>query len=93
MKQKSEIKKRRNRARRLPVNQEGLRIYDRNINRLTVIAEQIVRGFRESPAAEVRRIAALLSMTDKKEQARTQDCMKYRKGFEADPRFTQFRKN
>ena len=85
---KSEIKKRQEigRGLRLPVNQEGLRIYDRNINRLTVIANESYEDFAKALQQEIETDCGV-AFNDRIRNRRERKTVKYRKGFEADPRF------
>ncbi len=87
---KSEIKKRQEigRGLRLAVDQTGKRTYDQNINRLTVIANESYDDFAKALQKEIEEDCGV-SFTGriKKTQDRTQ--IKYRKGFEADPKFLE----
>lgn len=85
---KSDIKKRQEigRGLRLAVDQEGKRTYDRNINRLTVIANESYEDFAKSLQQEIEEDCGVtFAGRVKNKQART--AIKYRKGFEADPAF------
>jgi type III restriction enzyme len=87
---KSEIKKRQEigRGLRLAVDQEGKRIYDRNINRLTVIANESYEDFAKSLQQEIEEDCGVsFEGRVKNKQART--AIKYRKGFEVDPAFLE----
>ena len=87
---KSEIKKRQEigRGLRLSVNQDGQRIFDRNINKLTVIANERYEEFAKSLQKEIQEDCGvdfsgrIKNKNDKKK-------VNYRKGFEADPMFLQ----
>lgn len=87
---KSDIKKRQEigRGLRLAVDQEGKRTYDRNINRLTVIANESYEDFARSLQQEIEEDCGVtFAGRVKNKQART--AIKYRKGFEADPAFLE----
>jgi type III restriction enzyme len=87
---KSDIKKRQEigRGLRLAVDQEGKRTYDRNINRLTVIANESYEDFAKSLQQEIEEDCGVtFAGRVKNKQART--AIKYRKGFEADPTFLE----
>lgn len=87
---KSDIKKRQEigRGLRLAVDQEGKRTYDRNINRLTVIANESYEDFAKSLQQEIEEDCGVtFAGRVKNKQART--AIKYRKGFEADPAFLE----
>jgi type III restriction enzyme len=85
---KSEIKKRQEigRGLRLPVNQSGQRIFDPNINKLTVVANERYEDFARALQKEIEEDCGVdfsgRTKNDKKK-------VNYRKGFEADPRFLQ----
>lgn len=87
---KSEIKKRQEigRGLRLCVNQDGQRVYDRNINKLTVIANESYDDFAKALQKEIEEDCGvrfenrIKSKSDRKK-------VNYRKGFEADPKFLQ----
>jgi type III restriction enzyme len=87
---KSEIKKRQEigRGLRLAVDQKGSRIYDQNINRLTVIANESYDDFAKALQKEIEDDCGVEfkgRIKNKKERT----AIKYRKGFEADPRFLE----
>ena len=87
---KSEIKKRQEigRGLRLAVDQTGKRIYDPNINRLTVIANESYDDFAKALQKEIEDDCGVeFTGRIKKTQDRTP--IKYRKGFEADPKFLE----
>lgn len=86
---KSEVKKRQEigRGLRLPVDQEGERIFDKNINRLTVIANESYEDFAKALQKEISEECGVLFTGLKNKRARTKVNM--RKGFEADPKFLQ----
>ncbi|MEO6330014.1 MAG: DEAD/DEAH box helicase family protein [Ginsengibacter sp.] len=87
---KSEIKKRQEigRGLRLPVNQRGQRIFDPNINKLTVVANERYEDFARALQKEIEEDCGvdfsgrIKNNNDKKK-------LNYRKGFEADPKFLQ----
>lgn len=87
---KSDIKKRQEigRGLRLSVNQEGLRSYDRNVNRLTVVANEAYEDFAKTLQIEIEEDCGVSfegRIKNKKERTR----INYRKGFEADPKFLE----
>jgi len=87
---KSEIKKRQEigRGLRLAVDQTGKRTYDQNINRLTVIANESYDDFAKALQKEIEEDCGVeFKGRIKKTQDRT--AIKYRKGFEADPKFLE----
>ncbi|MEO5909530.1 MAG: DEAD/DEAH box helicase family protein [Pelobium sp.] len=87
---KSDIKKRQEigRGLRLAVDQTGKRIYDQNINRLTVIANESYDDFAKALQKEIEEDCGVeFKGRIKKAQDRT--AIKYRKGFEADPQFLE----
>ncbi len=87
---KSEIKKRQEigRGLRLAVDQSGKRTYDQNINRLTVIANESYDDFAKALQKEIEEDCGVeFKGRIKKAQDRT--AIKYRKGFEADPKFLE----
>jgi type III restriction enzyme len=87
---KSEIKKRQEigRGLRLAVDQTGKRTYDPNINRLTVIANESYDDFAKALQKEIEEDCGVeFTGRIKKTQDRTP--IKYRKGFEADPKFLE----
>ena len=87
---KSEIKKRQEigRGLRLSVNQEGIRSYDRNINRLAVVANEAYKDFAKTLQTEIEEDCGVFfegRIKNKTERTR----INYRKGFEADPKFLE----
>ncbi|MCP5062345.1 MAG: DEAD/DEAH box helicase family protein [Ignavibacteriae bacterium] len=85
---KSELKKRQEigRGLRLSVNQEGVRIKDKNINRLTVIANEAYEDFAKQLQSEIEEDCGVsFKGRIKNKQKRT--TVKYRKGFELDEKF------
>lgn len=85
---KSDIKKRQEigRGLRLAVNQDGIRLYDRNINRLTVIANESYNDFAKALQQEIETDCGV-EFKDRIKNIRERKTVKYRKGFEADPLF------
>lgn len=87
---KSEIKKRQEigRGLRLAVDQTGSRIYDQNINRLTVIANESYDDFAKALQQEIEDDCGV-EFKGRIKNKRERTAIKYRKGFEADPRFLE----
>ena len=85
---KSEIKKRQEigRGLRLPVNQEGTRCYDRNVNRLTVVANESYNDFAKALQTEMQDDFGV-EFGNRIKPKRDRVAVKYKKGFEADPLF------
>lgn len=85
---KSEMKKRQEigRGLRLAVNQEGARCYDRNVNRLTVIANESYNDFAKALQTELKDDCGV-DFGSRLKRKRDRVPVKYRKGFEADPLF------
>lgn len=72
----------------LAVNKEGKRIYDRNINRLTVLANESYDDFVKSLQKEIEEECGVSfkgRIKDKAQRAR----VIYKKGFTADPLFLE----
>jgi type III restriction enzyme len=87
---KSDIKKRQEigRGLRLAVDQTGKRIYDQNINRLTLIANEAYDDFAKALQKEIEDDCGVaFKGRIKNKNGRT--AIKYRKGFEADPKFLE----
>jgi len=84
----SEMKKRQEigRGLRLAVNSEGKRIYDRNINRLTVVANEAYEDFAKTLQKEIQEDCGV-SFEGRVKNKRKRVKIKYRKGFEIDPEF------
>lgn len=87
---KSEIKKRQEigRGLRLAVNQNGDRVFDRGINKLTVVANERYEDFARALQKEIEQDCGVdfcgrIKNKDKREK------VLLRKGFEADPKFLQ----
>ena len=87
---KSEIKKRQEigRGLRLAVDQTGKRSYDQNINRLTVIANEAYDDFAKALQKEIEDDCGV-EFTGRIKNKRERTAIKYRKGFEADPKFLE----
>lgn len=87
---KSDIKKRQEigRGLRLAVDQTGKRTYDQNINRLTVIANEAYDDFAKALQQEIEDDCGV-SFTGRIKNKRERTAIKYRKGFEADPKFLE----
>ncbi len=87
---KSEMKKRQEigRGLRLAVNQSGKRTYDRNINRLTVVANESYDDFAKTLQQEIEDDCGV-SFKGKVKNKRERTAIQYRKGFEADPKFLE----
>ncbi|MEO7924758.1 MAG: DEAD/DEAH box helicase family protein [Chitinophagaceae bacterium] len=85
---KSEIKKRQEigRGLRLPVNQNGDRVFDRNINRLTVVANERYEDFAKALQKEIEEDCGV-DFTGRTKNKQERKKVNYRKGFEADPAF------
>ena len=85
---KSEMKKRQEigRGLRLAVNQDGMRCYDKDINRLTVVANESYQDFAKELQTEIQEECDVdFNGRIKPKKDRVQ--VKYKKGFEADPMF------
>jgi len=87
---KSEIKKRQEigRGLRLSVNQKGQRIFDQNINRLTVIANESYDDFAKALQKEIEEDCGV-TFSGRIKNKNKREKLNYRKGFEADPKFLQ----
>jgi type III restriction enzyme len=87
---KSDIKKRQEigRGLRLAVDQTGKRIYDRDINRLTVIANESYDDFAKALQQEVEEDCGV-EFKDRIKKKMDPTAIKYRKGFDADPKFLE----
>ncbi|WP_297932273.1 DEAD/DEAH box helicase family protein [uncultured Alistipes sp.] len=85
---KSEMKKRQEigRGLRLAVNQDGARIYDKNINRLTVVANEAYNDFAKALQSELK-VDCGVDFGNRIKPRRDRIAVTYRKGFEADPMF------
>ena len=82
MKKRQEI----GRGLRLAVNQEGVRTYDRNINRLTVVANESYSDFAKALQNELQEDCGV-DFSGRIKPKRERVAVKYRKGFETDPLF------
>lgn len=87
---KSELKKRKeiDRALRLAVNQNGVRLYYKNINGLTAIANESYESFAKQLKTEIEEESGVNfegRIKNKKERI----AIKYRKGFEVGPKFLE----
>lgn len=87
---KSDIKKRQEigRGLRLSVDQKGNRIYDQSINRLTVIANEAYDDFAKALQQEIEDECGV-EFKRRVKNSNDRVKIKYRKGFEADPRFLE----
>jgi type III restriction enzyme len=87
---KSDIKKRQEigRGLRLAVDQTGKRTYDQNINRLTVIANEAYDDFAKALQKEIEDDCGV-AFTGRIKNHRDRTAIKYRKGFEVDPKFLE----
>lgn len=87
---RSEIKKRQEigRGLRLSVNQHGKRIFDPNINRLTVIANESYDAFAKALQKEIEEDCGV-TFTGRIKDKNKREKLNYRKGFQADPKFLQ----
>ncbi len=87
---KSEIKKRQEigRGLRLSVNQDGNRVFERNINRLTVFANESYEDFANALQNEIEEDCGVSFEGRIKNEHKSKN-LKYRKGFEVDPNFLQ----
>jgi type III restriction enzyme len=87
---KSEMKKRQEigRGLRLSVNQNGNRIYDQNINKLTIIANEAYDDFAKTLQQEIEEDCGV-EFTGRIKNKIERTAIKYRKGFEVDPRFLE----
>lgn len=87
---KSEIKKRQEigRGLRLSVNQEGQRIFDPNINKLTVVANERYEDFAKALQKEIQEDCGV-DFSGRAKNKNDKKKVNYRKGFEADPKFLQ----
>ena len=87
---KSEIKKRQEigRGLRLPVNQNGDRIFDRNINKLTVVANERYEDFAKALQKEIQEDCGV-DFSGRIKNRGDRQKVNFRKGFEADPKFLE----
>jgi type III restriction enzyme len=86
----SDLKKRQEigRGLRLCVNQEGLRIQDTNIDRLTVIANEAYEDFARQLQTEIEEDCGV-SFKGRIKNRQERVTVKYRKGFELDEKFKE----
>jgi type III restriction enzyme len=87
---KSELKKRQEigRGLRLSVNQDGNRIQDKTINRLTVIANESYEDFAKQLQTEIEEDCGV-SFKGRIKNKQERETVKYRKGFELDEKFKE----
>ncbi|MDP9230724.1 MAG: DEAD/DEAH box helicase, partial [Bacteroidota bacterium] len=87
---KSEIKKRQEigRGLRLSVNQKGQRIFDRNINKLTVVANERYEDFAKALQREIEQDCGV-DFSGRIKDKGEREKVNLRKGFEADPKFLE----
>lgn len=87
---KSDIKKRQEigRGLRLAVDGDGNRIYDQNINRLTVIANEAYDDFAKALQKEIEEECGV-QFKGRIKNRKDREAVKYRKGFEVDPKFLE----
>lgn len=87
---RSEIKKRQEigRGLRLSVNQLGERIFDPNINKLTVVANEKYEDFAKALQKEIEEDCGV-DFSGRTKNKNDKKKVNYRKGFEADPKFLQ----
>ncbi len=85
---KSELKKRQEigRGLRLAVNQMGIRIHDKNINRLTVVANESYEDFAKQLQSEIETDCGV-SFEGRIKNKRKRATVEYKKGFELDEKF------
>ncbi|MBD79545.1 MAG: DEAD/DEAH box helicase [Crocinitomicaceae bacterium] len=91
---KSDVKKRQEigRGLRLAVDQTGQRTYDQNINRLTVVANESYDDFAKTLQKEIEDDCGV-EFKGRIKNKRERTVIKYRKGFEADPKFLEIWEN
>ncbi|WP_242926928.1 DEAD/DEAH box helicase family protein [Pontibacter vulgaris] len=87
---KSAVRKRQEigRGLRLAVDQTGNRVYDRNVNRLTVIANESYDDFARALQNEIEEDCGV-EFKGRIKNKRERIAVKYRKGFQADPKFLE----
>lgn len=87
---RSEMKKRQEigRGLRLCVDQSGLRIRDKNINRLTVVANESYEDFAKRLQTEIEDDCGV-NFAGRIKNKRDRVKIQYRKGFDLDPRFLE----
>jgi type III restriction enzyme len=91
---KSDIKKRQEigRGLRLAVDRNGNRIYDQNINRLTVVANEAYDDFAKDLQKEIEDECGV-EFKGRIKNKKERKAIRYRNGFEADPRFLEIWEN
>jgi type III restriction enzyme len=87
---KSELKKRQEigRGLRLSVNADGLRIHDKSINRLTVVANESYEDFAKKLQSEIEQDCGV-SFEGRIKNKANRETVKYRKGLELDDKFKE----
>ncbi len=87
---RSELKKRQEigRGLRLPVNHNGERVFDRTINRLTVVANERYEDFAKALQKEIQEDCGV-DFSGRVKNKGDRQKINFRKGFEADPKFLQ----
>ena len=87
---KSEIKKRQEigRGLRLSVNQTGQRIFDRNINKLTVVANERYEDFAKALQQEIEQDCGV-DFSGRIKDKGNREKVNFRKGLDADPIFLE----
>ncbi len=87
---KSDLKKRQEigRGLRLAVNQDGVRCYDRNVNRLTVVANESYKDFVKDLQKELQDDCGV-DFSGRIKPQRNRVPIKYKKGFEANSQFLE----
>jgi type III restriction enzyme len=87
---RSEMKKRQEigRGLRLPVNQNGERVFDQNITILTVIANESYQSFAKSLQTEIEEDCGV-SFTGRIKNAKERKTVKLKKGYALDPNFKE----
>lgn len=86
----SELKKRQEigRGLRLAVNQDGNRVHDSHINRLTIIANEAYEDFAKQLQTEIEQECGV-SFKGRIKNKRKRAAVKYKKGFELDDKFKE----
>lgn len=86
----SEMKKRQEigRGLRLAVNSLGERVFDSNINRLTVVANEAYEDFAKALQKEIEDDCGV-SFSGRIKDKNKREIIRYRKGFAADPKFIE----
>lgn len=85
---KSEMKKRQEigRGLRLAVNQQGVRVYDKNINRLTIVANEAYHDFAKALQNELQEDCGV-DFAKRVQPKQNRIAVTYRKGFETEQPF------